>query len=61
MEKRQHKLLTPEAEQEVRETLIYQGKIAAIKLYMKYVPCRLSEAKKAVEKIGESIEPGPAA
>ena len=54
------KPLEPPREDKVKVTLTYQGKIAAIKLYMKYADCRLREAKIAVEKLGQEIEPGQA-
>ena len=54
------KPLEPQREDKVKVTLTYQGKIAAIKLYMKYADCRLREAKIAVEKLGQEIEPGQA-
>ena len=60
MEKMMVSFLKPDKEQEVVSTLIYEGKIAAIKLYMKYASCRLREAKVAVEKLGRDIEPGQA-
>ena len=53
------KALAPRKEQEVIAALTYQGEIAAIKLYMKYANCRLRDAKVAVEKLGQEIEPGP--
>ena len=52
--------LMPNQQQEVIATLVYKGKIAAIKLFMKLAGCRLKEAKKAVEKIGIEIQPGQA-
>ncbi|MEM6765304.1 MAG: hypothetical protein AAF824_00005 [Bacteroidota bacterium] len=54
------KALASRKEQEVIAALMYQGEIAAIKLYMKYANCRLRDAKIAVEKLGQEIEPGPA-
>ena len=53
-------VLKPQMEQEVVATLVYNGKIAAIKLYMKYADCRLRDAKQAVEKLALDIEPGQA-
>ena len=61
MDIRQIKSIQPKKEQEVVATLTYQGKIAAIRLYMKYAECRLQEAKSAVEKLSAEIEPGQAA
>lgn len=52
--------IPPKKEQEIISALMYQGKIAAIKIYMKYADCRLREAKSAVEKLGHEIEPGQA-
>ena len=52
--------LPPAEHQEVIATLVYQGKIAAIKLYMKLADCRLQQAKNAVERIGREIQPGQA-
>ena len=52
--------LMPTQQQEVIATLVYKGKIAAIKLYMKFAGCRLQEAKNAVERIGNEIQPGQA-
>lgn len=60
MEKLRIKALEPQSENKVKSTLTYQGKIAAIKLYMKFADCRLREAKLAVEKLGQEIEPGQA-
>ncbi|RMG18032.1 MAG: hypothetical protein D6730_23330 [Bacteroidetes bacterium] len=60
MENVRIKALEPERVDKVKSTLTYQGKIAAIKLYMKYADCRLREAKIAVEKLGQEIEPGQA-
>lgn len=60
MENVRIKPLKPQSEDKVKVTLTYQGKIAAIKLYMKYADCRLREAKIAVEKLGQEIEPGQA-
>lgn len=51
---------TKSINEEVTSTLIYKGRIAAIKLYMKLAKCRLQEAKNAVEKIGRNIQPGQA-
>ncbi len=50
-----------EAKQEmtIKEILSREGKIAAIKLYMKYTESRLWEAKMAVERLGTEIVPGP--
>ena len=47
-------------QQEIINTLVYKGKIAAIKLYMKYADCRLVQAKTAVEKMANEIQPGQA-
>ncbi len=52
--------VAPQIEQEVAMALIYKGKIDAIKLYKQHMKCRLQEAKDAVERIGNEIEPGPA-
>ena len=52
--------IAPQIEQEVATTLIYKGKIEAIKMYKQLTKCRLQEAKDAVERIGQEIEPGPA-
>ena len=60
MNKSQSKLLTHRKEQEVIDALVYKGKIAAMKLYMEFTGCRLGEAKQAVNKLGQDIEPGPA-
>ncbi len=60
VEKVQIQSLVPELEQEVMATLVYNGKIAAIKLYRKYANCRLSEAKYAVDRLGMEIVPGQA-
>ena len=60
MEKVNIKALKPQRSEKIKSTLIYQGKIAAIKLYMKFADCRLREAKVAVEKLGQEIEPGQA-
>lgn len=60
MEKMLVKELRPEFVQEVVSTLTYKGKIAAIKLYMNYADCRLREAKMAVDKMSNEIEPGQA-
>jgi len=49
-----------QARQEIISILVYDGKIAAIKLYMKHVKCRLSDARLAVDRIAEEIEPGQA-
>jgi len=57
MEKLRINALKPQREDKVKDTLTYQGKIAAIKLYMKFADCRLREAKIAVEKLGQEIEP----
>ncbi|MDX2247700.1 MAG: hypothetical protein SF052_13030 [Bacteroidia bacterium] len=54
------KPLRPEMEQEIIATLIYKGKIAAIRMFMEYTECRLRDAKAAVEKIGREIQPGQA-
>lgn len=56
----QHKPLTNKQELEIKKTLIYKGKIAAIKLIIKLTRCRVDEGKQIVEKIGQQIEPGPA-
>ena len=61
MDTRQRKSIQPQKEQEVVVTLTYHGKIAAIRLYMKYAECRLQEAKVAVERLSTEIEPGQAA
>lgn len=61
MEKTQINPLKMQQEQEVITALTYQGKIAAIKKYMKYAGVRLDEAKIAVERLAQEIEPGPAA
>lgn len=60
MEKMNIKPLRPEMEQEIIATLIYKGKIAAIRMFMEYTECRLRDAKAAVEKIGREIQPGQA-
>ena len=60
MDNMQQRPLMPDMEQEVMATLIYKGKIAAIKLYMNYANCRLRQAKEAVEKLGMEILPGQA-
>jgi ribosomal protein L7/L12 len=60
MENLQIQALMPEHEQEVMATLVYKGKIAAIKLFMKYADCRLSHAKIAVDRLGREIVPGQA-
>lgn len=60
MENLQIQALMPEHEQEVMATLVYKGKIAAIKLFMKYTDCRLNLAKIAVDKLGQEIVPGQA-
>lgn len=52
--------LMPELEQEVMATLVYNGKIEAIKLYRKYANCRLSQAKYAVDRLSLEIVPGQA-
>ncbi|MFK7925040.1 MAG: hypothetical protein AB8H47_23995 [Bacteroidia bacterium] len=54
------KALMPELEQEVMATLMYQGKIAAIKLYLKYTNCRLNQAREAVDRLAMTIVPGQA-
>jgi ribosomal protein L7/L12 len=61
MEKTQINPLRMQQEQEVITTLTYQGKIAAIKKYMKFSGARLDQAKMAVERLAQEIEPGPAA
>ncbi len=61
MENTQIKPLKMQQEQEVISALIYQGKIAAIKKYMKYTGVRLDEAKVSVDRLSMEIEPGPAA
>ncbi|MEL6670654.1 MAG: hypothetical protein AAFR61_00620 [Bacteroidota bacterium] len=60
MDKSRVRHLQPEMRQEVILTLIYKGKVPAIKLYMKHTGCRLTEAKGAVERLGFEIEPGQA-
>jgi len=52
--------LRPKNEQEIIDALMYKGKIAAIKLYMKHANCRLRQAKEAVEKLSMEITPGQA-
>ena len=44
-------MLSPQKEQEVIGTLTYKGKLAAIKLYLAYTGCRLTEAKVAAEMV----------
>jgi ribosomal protein L7/L12 len=53
-------LLDASQEMAVKMLLAREGRIAAIKLYMKFTNARLWEAKIAVEKLGAEIEPGPA-
>lgn len=60
MQKMRNLMLSPQKEQEVIGTLTYKGKLEAIKLYLAYTGCRLKEAKVAVEKLGQDIEPGQA-
>jgi|GEM_PF-5424833 len=54
------KVLTPQMKQEVLNTLIFDGKIRAIKAYRQYVDCSLREAKNMIEKMGKMIQPGQA-
>lgn len=56
----QHKPLTCNQELDLKKTLIYKGKIAAIKQVIRITRCRVDEAKQIVEKIAQQIEPGPA-
>ncbi|MDX1905916.1 MAG: hypothetical protein SF053_02710 [Bacteroidia bacterium] len=53
--------LTPEQTQDVIAALTYKGKAAAIRMYMDYTGCLFPEARRAVFRIGQEIEPGQAA
>lgn len=60
MVKLQIQTLAPQLEQQIRETLTYQGKVAAIRLYKRETGCRLQEARATVDRIGRDIQPGQA-
>lgn len=49
-----------EQQMEIRQILIYKGKVAAIRKLMEYTHCRVREATQLIEKMAEEIEPGPA-
>lgn len=52
--------LQPVQEQEVVATLIYKGRLQAIRAYMKASGCAVEEARIAVDKLASEIEPGQA-
>ena len=52
--------LQPKTKEAVLNALVYEGKITAIKLYMKHVKCRLAGARTAVDRLSLEIEPGQA-
>lgn len=58
--RRQLPCLSPELREAMLTTLIYKGRVAAIKLYKEHTSVRLTEAKELVEKLVQEIEPGPA-
>jgi len=60
MAKMRFENLQPQFEQQILQTLTYQGKIAAIKLYIEHTGCRLREARQAIDRISHGIEPGQA-
>ena len=60
MEKMQVKRLAAQHKAEVMMTLIYQGRMPAIKLYIQYTGCRVEDAQRAIERLGQEIQPGPA-
>ena len=48
-----------EKRQELVFTLMYKGKVAAIKQYISLTNCRVREAMKAIDRLAMDIEPGP--
>ncbi len=60
MVKLQIQPLAPKLEQQIRDILTYEGKIAAISMYKRETGCRLKEARAAVDRIERDIEPGQA-
>lgn len=60
MVKLQQSNLAPQVKETVLKALMYEGKITAIKVYMKHVKCRLTDARTAVDRLSLEIEPGQA-
>jgi hypothetical protein len=58
--RRQLPCLSPELREAMMTTLIYKGRVSAMKLYIEHTSARLFEAKELVEKLVQEIEPGPA-
>ncbi|MEM7657807.1 MAG: hypothetical protein AAF399_16905 [Bacteroidota bacterium] len=52
--------LQPQTKEAVLNALVYEGKITAIKLYMQHVKCRVADARTAVDRLSQEIEPGQA-
>jgi len=50
--------LSPELRETLQTTLIYKGKVAAMKVYKDRTSARLIEAKEIIEKLAHEIEPG---
>ncbi len=58
--RRQLPSMSPELREAMMTTLIYKGRVAAMKLYKEQTTARLFEAKEVVEKLAQEIEPGAA-
>jgi ribosomal protein L7/L12 len=59
MKKVQVRMLAAEMEAQVVHTLMYTGRLAAVKAYKHMTGCRLMDAKEAVDRLARAIQPGP--